>query len=652
MTLYNSLNAEKNEIRLLDIRPGKFDAPIQCDIRHTSLTSNLNFTALSYTWGDPNVRKPIQINRQSLDVTLNLYNALHHMRSLHEVRTFWIDAICINQDDLEERAAQVLRMCDIYTIAKGVEVWLGQEEDEFDAEAMQLVTDLGAAVADAEGFLAKGRNNQQREQFFHSFAESTPEKLRALSRLFKRPWWTRIWIVQELSLAKQGNAIVRCGTLVTAWTNFLITAYAIDEFWHMVSGMIWEEYPDEKVESHQHGIRLAQCRKVDATIPDFTLLELLNQHRDCAATDPRDKVYGLLGLSGDAAKIGLKPSYTSTARVVFVDLFQKYVKATGTLDMLCEVRFPKTLVDLPSWVPDWSTDQTVPGICIHNRYMGGNHFSNSPINQYEEYRASGDAQAEVQFTNNAITITAFHVGAIAYLGQVDPGMTLEDLDVIDTLGTPDAAGYSGSACATFNDWCNMMLKCPDWDKIEARYRFGAENALEVFCRTLIGDRNGRMTIPGANNNSDADHGYDEDNSDADHGCDEEMTDVKEYPDEDEDNQEHTGNSDGEDNYTNPLDVKDQRAFSPENMLNMAIEDYRSCLGISYGKRFAILDSGHIGIVPGHSEVSDVVVVISGCSLPLVVRKGSSGTILVGESYVHGVTNGEALNSTPEILKLL
>jgi hypothetical protein len=117
MTLYNSLNADENEIRLLDIRPGLFDAPIQCDLRHASLISDPDFTALSYTWGDPKVRNPIKINGQSLDVTLNLYNALHHMRSLNEVRTFWIDAVCINQDDLEERAAQVLRMCDIYTIA-------------------------------------------------------------------------------------------------------------------------------------------------------------------------------------------------------------------------------------------------------------------------------------------------------------------------------------------------------------------------------------------------------------------------------------------------------------------------------------------------------------------------------------------------------
>jgi hypothetical protein len=332
----------------------------------------------------------------------------------------------------------------------------------------------------------------------------------------------------------------------------------------------------------------------------------------------------------------LQPTYTCTPQYIFIDLFQKHAAATGTLDMLCEVRFPNTLVDLPSWVPDWSTDQTVPGICIHNRYVGGNHFPGSPIEQYQEYRASGNTRAEVHFENSTIAIKASRVGEIAYLGQVDGGMTVEDIEVVETLGMPDAAGYSGSASATFNDWCNTMLQCPDWDKIEGRY--GAENALEVFCRTLIGDRNGRMTRPGESNGSDEDHIDDEGMTDAQGFSDEEQDGISNYED------EHCGSL--------PPDVEDHRLFSPMDMLNMAIEDYRSCLQISYGKRFAILESGHIGVVPGHSKVSDAVLVALGCSVPLVVRKDSSGTTLVGESYIHGVMDGEALSGTQETFRLI
>lgn len=638
MPLYRSLNTDQDEIRLLDILPGDLETPVQCDMRYASLTPGLDFTALSYTWGDPKYPEPIAINGHRLDVTINLYTALRYLRDSHRVRTFWVDAVCINQNDLQERAAQVLRMCDIYTLAKSVEVWLGEEEDEFDAEAMQLVAELGATVPDAEQFLCKGMNDSHRERFMHCFAESTPDKLKALGRLFKRPWWTRIWIVQELSLAQQGNAVMRCGKYKSTWWNFLVAAYAIDEFWNLVIGSIGQKCPDETLEGHQHGIRLAQCRNVDPALPGFTLLELLNQHRDCAATDPRDKVYGLLGLAGDVATIGLKPSYTATPEDIFIDLFRKHVTATGTLDMLCEVRYPKKLTGLPSWVPDWSTDQTVPGICIHTRYMGGNHFEGSPIDQYQEYRAAGDSRAEVQFNSNSMTLTAFNVGAITYIGEVDSGMTLEDLEVIESLGMLDATGYSGSACDTFNDWCNMMLKCLDWDKIGGKY--GADNALEVYCRTLIGDRNGRMMRPRASASSD------EINVD-----DEVMTNMEDSSDHELEQQEH-GTDDDEDSQTSiPLDVEGSRLFSPMEMLNMSAEGYRSCLLISFGKRFAILDSGHVGIIPGNARVSDAVFVALGCSVPLVVRKESSGSVLVGECYVHGAMNGEALQGTPEMLTL-
>ncbi|KAF2123036.1 heterokaryon incompatibility protein-domain-containing protein [Lophiotrema nucula] len=638
MSIYTPLDTGRNEIRLLDIQPASFDAPIRCDLWHAELTPGLTFTALSYTWGDPIIRKTITINGASMEVTVNLFDALQHMRSADEARTFWIDAVCIDQENLEERSAQVLRMCDIYTMATKVEVWLGREESEHDAEAMTLIQELCEATPDAEEVLAKGLNEKHREEFLFRFAESSSEKLRALCRLFKRPWWTRIWVVQELSLAKQDRAVVRCGKHTAPWLEFLVAAYAIDNFWDMVCGIIWNKYQDETVEGHQHGIRMAQCRNVDSTLPGFTLLELLNQHRDCAATDPRDKVYGLLGLAGDVKTIGLTPSYTSTPKEIYIDLFQRHIRATGSLDMICSVRFPKNIEELPSWAPDWSTDQTVPGICINDRYIGGNNFQGSPIAQFEKYCASGDTSSDASLPGDAMIVSIVHVGTISYLGQVDPGMTVEDLDIMDTLGMVDEEGYSGSISQTFNEWCNLMLKCPEWDKIEARY--GREGVLEAFCRTLIGDRNGRMMRPVADPGSEDEDGETHDDD---------MTDIED--DEPSEGSKDAANSDGEqeEGFT---DFRDTRLFSPMEMLNITNEDYRSCLQISYGKRFALLDSGHIGIVPGHSIVGDSVVVVVGCSMPLVVQKSATKTTFVGECYVHGAMNGEAMVGRRTSLVLL
>ena len=152
-------------------------------------------------------------------------------------------------------------------------------------------------------------SDKNRERFLYCFLESNPEKLRALGRLFKRPWWTRIWIAQEFPLAKQGNAIVRSGKHESTWWSILVTAYAINEFWNMVGGIIWEKYLGGTIEGHQHGIRLAQCRKVDAALPHFALLESLNQHRDCAATDSREKVYVSLASPETSRRMGKNPPH-------------------------------------------------------------------------------------------------------------------------------------------------------------------------------------------------------------------------------------------------------------------------------------------------------------------------------------------------------
>jgi Heterokaryon incompatibility protein (HET) len=489
MYRYSPLIESRNEIRLLDLQPGKLHDDIRCHLHHATLTASLAFTALSYTWGNPTVRKTICIDGDILEVTINLYDALQHMRDPKGIRTLWIDAVCINQADLNERSKQVLRMRDIYAVANTVEVWLGTADDN-DMAAMDLVRRLGAIVADPEDALAKGFFSEYEERFLEEFEKSEPQTVKSLSRLFKRPWWTRIWVVQELSLANQEAATVRCGQRTVTWLHFLIAAYAIDSSWFIVNAIICSAFPDERLSAFNNGIRMAQCRRVNRTDPPFTLLDLLHQHRDCESTDPKDKVYGLLGLSGNVDDIGIKPAYSQSTQEVFIDLFRRHVTATNSLDMICAVRFPRKFDDLPSWVPDWSVDQTVTGICINDRYVGGNAFPGSPIAHFEKFSASGTASPRVSFSDNKMSAAGIRFGRIVSLGSVDDGMTFED---IETFGRADENGKSGSDSELFNEWLNMVLDSPIWDKIAIRY--GAENVLDTFCRTLVGNRNNRMMKP-------------------------------------------------------------------------------------------------------------------------------------------------------------
>lgn len=299
--------------------------------------------------------------------------------------------------------------------------------------------------------------------------------------------------MQEVSLANQPNARVTCGRKTLRWLDFLIAAYAIDECWLVINTIIWQKFPDEPLDGFQHGMRLSQCRRVRDSDPPFTLLELLHQHRDCAATDPRDYIYGLLGMSGDGKKMGIEPDYTATPQKIYTDLALKYVEYTGSLDIICACRNPRNFNGLPSWVPDWSTDQLVPGVCINQRYCGGDSFPGSPSSNVEKYHSAGTSRAQVEFWEDGLHMSAsgFTFGRIIALGVVDEGMKFEP---VETFGKADENGKSGSDSETFNNWLNMILDSPNWSKIEKIYG-SPESVLNAFCRTLVANRNGRIMRP-------------------------------------------------------------------------------------------------------------------------------------------------------------
>ena len=101
---YRPLSVVRNEIRLLLLKPGGSYDRLSCILRHVSLDNNPKYTALSYTWGNPDITRPISLDGYCVDVTTNLKSALLHLHEKTQERTFWIDAVCINQSDLAERS--------------------------------------------------------------------------------------------------------------------------------------------------------------------------------------------------------------------------------------------------------------------------------------------------------------------------------------------------------------------------------------------------------------------------------------------------------------------------------------------------------------------------------------------------------------------
>jgi len=148
---------------------GKTADAVRCEVISVTFASIPKYEALSYTWGEEDATRTIELNHRSFRVRKNLYDALYHLRNNEKERVIWVDAICINQNDNDERSCQVSIMPSIYSRAQKVLVWLR----------------LGTSYEDP----------------------------------CKHPYWSRLWILQEIGLAHRLD--ICQGDQVITWNTFL-----------------------------------------------------------------------------------------------------------------------------------------------------------------------------------------------------------------------------------------------------------------------------------------------------------------------------------------------------------------------------------------------------------------------------------------------
>ena len=221
--LYDSLPSET--FRLLIIQPAvDLQAPLRCSLK-VAKPANSTYTALSYCWGDVNNVVPIYVDDAVKWITTNLHAGLRELRKADLKLTLWVDAICINQHDLAERANQVEMMHDIYSNANTVVVWLGPEENE-SYRAMRFIVYWGQKCALKNVFGVE----RDRQQFAHELLSvhlCSPWTWTAVNRIdnnanwtalfyfLRRQWWRRVWILQEFVLG--GNVDIVCGNERIGW---------------------------------------------------------------------------------------------------------------------------------------------------------------------------------------------------------------------------------------------------------------------------------------------------------------------------------------------------------------------------------------------------------------------------------------------------
>ena len=330
---YTSIT-EPGTIRVIKLLPSlDIEADLHCSLQYQRLDDFQDgvaghYTALSYVWGDATDVRTIFVEGRRLAITASLHCALRHIRHTHHASYFWADGICINQDVVAERNIQVSMMGSIYKTAHRTIIFLGPSC----ASCNEVMESISSIASSAREFAA------------------TPEHREVLSKhILSHPWFTRVWTLQELVLSK--NTWVQKGTARVPWEIF---SQHVHE--HCTDPADIQPITDLVA------IKVGYWNPLQtSSFPSEYLYTILRQRRGAGVSDPRDMIFGHLGLCPPTHESIIRSSisidYSRTLNELLEAVARQIILDTGELLPLAEVGTVQPedrRIGLPSWVPDWT----------------------------------------------------------------------------------------------------------------------------------------------------------------------------------------------------------------------------------------------------------------------------------------------------------
>jgi len=303
-----------SDIRLIEIRLDSENTTLELNLVQHSL-GIVKFDALSYVWGKQTRRRQIKCNGQLIHIGPNLADALSEQARRRSTGLLWADALCINQNDNEEKTRQVRMMRDIYSKAQRVIIWLGKEESG-DRKGFDLAKslyqkcdgeryDMYATIYDFDDFdcRSKGVSEPFRNPDWS-----------ALFNILSNPWFSRIWVVQELLVAKRSS--MRRGALdldtdIIVWVTMHIARHV-----NLYSG--FDMFMGSPASSALMARNIATGYLEYKRAGPLPIYDTLSRYNGMEATDPRDRYFALAGISAglDPGFINYKKSYHDIACLV------------------------------------------------------------------------------------------------------------------------------------------------------------------------------------------------------------------------------------------------------------------------------------------------------------------------------------------------
>lgn len=402
-----------DSIRLLTLFPGDMKSPIQISLAEVRSKDNHSYEALSYTWAreDDDFRRLSQIRSDGgrILVTKNCELALRHLRKSDTSRVLWVDAICINQEDDTEKGHQVDIMRDVYSKATEVLIWLGVESKDtgvplhFPDSAEAGISDpssastmvtahrstfnpglagrdvndkdpsksfettrpvseiflefLGRMASEIHSLQSAGQDPKSsplyQELMSQAYTSTTgPVKTdlyRGFKDIMKRRWWTRVWVVQEVVVARSATLV--CSKLSTSYNNLFDWYRLLNHDHNLKATILWSELSHAL--THLRSVFRAR-RVYTADENSAKFMEVLRRVRYLNASDPRDSIFGVLGLSKNFKSLLPTSDYSKSPTEVFTEVAKALLNETKSLSILIYATSVTPLPDHPSWVPYWS----------------------------------------------------------------------------------------------------------------------------------------------------------------------------------------------------------------------------------------------------------------------------------------------------------
>ena len=647
--LYTPLDSTR-EIRLLRLhaRPSPSKAssvqaeknvPIYCDLYPVAFSEarNQGYEALSYTWGNPEEPLSILVNKTEVPVTRNLHVALEHLRGETSGVVLWVDALCINQTDDVKKSEQVNFMREIYAHANNTRVWLGPAEGTSDEIMVQLaqigktVIDRGAfdlfirmttlSIKDRDGAVhAEDQATKLVEDMLDRSLLQIKDSLRLLTGvrdLLSRPYWSRVWILQEIVVSRNvevycgklkiGFAFLHAAMLYIIYMQTFLSTELVKPLTALLEASADGNFPPDcelkaqfnsvnSVEippsaSFVSGMRLQyHDPALDNGEAKPNLIQLLARIRvGRESGDSRDRIWALLGMAADTGVLRIIPNYAATNSCIAVYCnATRAMIASGHVDILAFSQWSKTEPNVPSWVPDWREEVKQP-------------FGQLPWDT--PYSASGSAK----FLKHLDQIVPFlHLKINGFL--VD---SIESLRPQCNKGEWLSMQHRHEACTYLQD---IMSLCQISNEklVKSGIEIYPDPSVRetAYQRVPVADLYSTGFVRGAT--------LDE--------C-------------------RLGHAEVVTDY---IQRKNHGPSAGVPVTN-TFRSYYIMMGQQIKRRPFVTVKGFVGLAPGHVEEGDIIVIFPGARFPYVLRGCDDGMyMLVGETFVHGIMYGEFMTKDCEM----